>query len=70
MTNVHQDERSNKIVYKGKEVGNIFKIGSTFYFNVKTKRTHLVRELNASNIQKAVEECGKICQELENKARK
>lgn len=53
-----------QIKYKGKIVGGLGYYGTSYFFIVKTKKTHKVFEFTAKNLGDAVKKCEKICDEL------
>lgn len=53
-----------EIKYKGRNVGSLGLVCTTFVFTIKTKKTHKTFELKAKTLSEAMKECQKKCDEL------
>lgn len=53
-----------EIQYKGRNVGSLGRVGTTYVFTIQTKKTHKTYELKAKTLSEAIKECQKKCDEL------
>ena len=53
-----------EIKYKGRNVGSLGLVGTTYVFTRQTKKTHKTYELKAKTLSRAIKECQKKCDEL------
>ena len=52
------------IQYKGRNVGSLGLVGTTYVFTIQTKKTHKTYELKAKTLSRAIKECQEKCEAL------
>lgn len=55
------------ITYKNREVGGLGFCQGSYFFTIKTKKTHKTYEFKAASLAAALKKCDNICEELAKK---